>query len=863
MDQMAITHPVTQEEKKRNVCIAAGSTGFFLLLGLWGATQSVAADCEYSQLLGRYISCHGWHIYSPFMYLVWQVRLSEAIPDILAAAEIWLYGGVIIGFVAAVAYIKSTQPLITHGSARWASRKDIVKAGLTDNTGVILGLNPYTHKLMRDDGPTHVFLMAPTRSGKGVCVIIPTLLTWTHSVFVTDVKGENWEKSAGYRRTVMNQKCIKFAPLEADGSSARWNPLAEIRMKTIKEGSDVDTIAGMLVDPYGANKAGDYWPQAGKVLLKGAILHHLYWYEKEGRPLPNLTNILTFLSNIKEALPSMATEPHITVQEFMKDRNIFQECYGDAYITDFTPFNAAFKELFNEDVHITSLPQLKKLIASHPVRGGKEERCEKALAEAQAVYEAALKEAQDAEMEQQTVAEAVEEYNAAVAEAKAEADAAATEEEREEANRNVVELIKELELNEQESNKLARKAGQLAEKAEEAQQRFEDLQQKYGHADVAIDFAADPWISLLVHPKVRECAMSMLDKAQAEMSGVQSTVLTALNLYQDPIVQMNTSVSDFRVKDLLEPDQAVSFFLIIPPNDLHTLTPLVRLMVNMMFNKLIREMKDEHVKGCKRQRLLLLFDEFPQFGKFETVDKAMAVCASYGIKMCIVSQNIRQLNEAYGKNQSLMANCHTQVYFTPNLDGGETAEALSKQLGKTTIKSTSRNDGGGGMFKGSNTINAMARDLMTPDEVARFPFEREIVMTARNNPIYGEKLLYYKDKRFVRRSYSADHPYYPMPRISDIYTQIDSFARLHEVQRPEVEELNAAKQDVLEELEKRKEAMWSVSKPTGDQMSAKEQEDEARAKGAAPENKKAYAYDAEKGWYKPVDEAADPGKVAC
>ena len=82
---------------------------------------------------------------------------------------------------------------------------------------------------------------------------------------------------------------------------------------------------------------------------------------------------------------------------------------------------------------------------------------------------------------------------------------------------------------------------------------------------------------------------------------------------------------------------------------------------------------------------------------------------------------------------------------------------------------------------------------------------------------------------------------------------------LNEVQIAQISELY----EKLQELEKRKEAMWSVSKPTGDQMSAKEQEDEARAKGAAPENKKAYAYDAEKGWYKPADKATDPGKVAC
>ena len=635
MDQLTISNQPTREERIRNIKIVAGAVGVGLFIGLCAATQTVAAACEYDPLLGRCLIWDSWHIYSPFMFLVWEFKFSALIPEILSEAEIWLYGGAVIGFVGAAAYIRHSQPLITHGSARWATKKEIEKAGLTNNPGVVLGINPFTHKLLRDDGPTHIFLMAPTRSGKGICVIIPTLLTWTHSVFVTDVKGENWEKSAGFRQKVMHHKCIKFAPLESDGSSASWNPLAEIRMKTLWEGSDVEAIAGMMINPFGENKDGDYWPQAGKVLLKGAILHHLYWYEKENRNLPNITNILSFLSNIGEALPTMATYPHISATEFLKDKNIFQQCYGDDYITEFSPYNKAFAEIFEEDIHICSLAELKAQLKAHPIRDGKDRRRAEAIAAANKAAEEAVAEANDMEAEQQSYAESVEEYTHALEEAKEAVEAAETEEERQEAKDKVLALSNALAEDEQKSEQLARQAAALAEKADKLQREAAELEKRYGgeKAGKVIDFEDEPWCYLLVHPKVRECATSMLDKAQAEMSGVQSTVLTALNLYQDPVVQMNTSISDFRVKDLLDADQALSFYLVIPPNDLHTLTPLVRLLINMMFNRLIRDMIDEHVAGCKRQRLLLLLDEFAQFGKLETVDQAMAVCASYGIKM--------------------------------------------------------------------------------------------------------------------------------------------------------------------------------------------------------------------------------------
>lgn len=236
----------------------------FALLGMEAATISIANDCGYDSSLGCYLMLGDYHIYGFWNnYWLWSYsRIGSLIPDIIPRRDRWFYGFLLAGGLMSCVYIKNARRLITHGSAQWASAKDIEKADLTGNTGVILGINPYTHKLMRDDSSAHILLLAPTRSGKGVCVIIPTCLTWTNSIFVTEVKGENWIKSAGYRKKYMGQKCIKFEPLNNDGSSARWNPLSEIRMETPYEGSDVDTISGILVNPKGENKDGYYWPQA-------------------------------------------------------------------------------------------------------------------------------------------------------------------------------------------------------------------------------------------------------------------------------------------------------------------------------------------------------------------------------------------------------------------------------------------------------------------------------------------------------------------------------------------------------------------------------------------------------------------------
>mgnify|MGYP002526790907 CR=1 FL=1 len=133
----------------------------------------------------------------------------------------------------------------TYGSARWASRDEIARAGLLAGKGVVIG--QHGRRYLRHDGPEHVLCFAPTRSGKGVGLVVPTLLTWPHSAIVHDIKGENWQLTAGWRSRFSH--CLLFNP--TDPRSARYNPLLEVR-KGPDEVRDVQNIADILVDPDGA-----------------------------------------------------------------------------------------------------------------------------------------------------------------------------------------------------------------------------------------------------------------------------------------------------------------------------------------------------------------------------------------------------------------------------------------------------------------------------------------------------------------------------------------------------------------------------------------------------------------------------------
>ena len=130
----------------------------------------------------------------------------------------------------------------TYGSARWANPREIERAGLHRDRGVLLGR--LRGQYLRHHGPEHVMAFAPTRSDKGVGLVVPTLLSWTGSTIVHDIKGENWTLTAGWRSGFSH--CLLFNP--TDMRSARYNPLLEVR-RGANEVRDVQNIADILVDP--------------------------------------------------------------------------------------------------------------------------------------------------------------------------------------------------------------------------------------------------------------------------------------------------------------------------------------------------------------------------------------------------------------------------------------------------------------------------------------------------------------------------------------------------------------------------------------------------------------------------------------
>ena len=278
------------------------------LAGVWAATQWTAAALAYQHELGDpWFGLLGQPVYRPWDLFWWWFSFDAYAPRIFNTAGLIAVSGGFAAIVVAIAMSvwrgRERSNATTYGSARWAKRREIKRAGLLADNGVVLGR--FERNYLRHDGPEHVLCFAPTRSGKGVGLVIPTLLTWPRSAIVHDIKGENWELTAGFRSGF--NRILLFDP--TNPASSAYNPLLEVR-RGIWEVRDVQNVADVLVDPEGSLEKRNHWEKTSHGLLVGAILHVLY-----AEPDKTLAGVAAFLSNPKQkieaTLDAMMKTPHL------------------------------------------------------------------------------------------------------------------------------------------------------------------------------------------------------------------------------------------------------------------------------------------------------------------------------------------------------------------------------------------------------------------------------------------------------------------------------------------------------------------------------------------------------------------------
>ena len=196
----------------------------------------------------------------------------------------FMVAGFIIVMLPLILLLLPKQKRSLHGDAKFATLPEIRKMGLLNTNDTSLLIGKFQNQWLQYSGKQFLGLFAPTRSGKGVGIVIPNLLNYNQSVVVMDIKGENFDLTSGFR-SACGQQVFRFAPFEE--RTHRYNPLSYISNNPADQVSDILKLAFMLYpDPVSQGANGNFFEAQARALFLGLVLYLKNTKDENGNPLP-------------------------------------------------------------------------------------------------------------------------------------------------------------------------------------------------------------------------------------------------------------------------------------------------------------------------------------------------------------------------------------------------------------------------------------------------------------------------------------------------------------------------------------------------------------------------------------------------
>ncbi len=261
-----------------------------------------------------------WNLYIDYLRSLSDPQVAPYANRIKLAGYIG-FGLFFAGWLVVLYLMARQKKQSMHGDARFATTHDLAKSGMFKqaNNGVLVG--KFHGKLVRLPGQQFVILAAPTRSGKGVGVVIPNLLDYQETMVVLDIKQENYELTSGWRAS-QGHDIYLFNPFAEDRRTHRWNPLSYVSKDPAFRVSDLMSIAAMLY-PDGSDDQKFWVSQARNAFMAFSLFLCEKWEadEKKGLPLqlrekPTLGAIYRLSSgngtDLKPFYQTLAQQPYLS-----------------------------------------------------------------------------------------------------------------------------------------------------------------------------------------------------------------------------------------------------------------------------------------------------------------------------------------------------------------------------------------------------------------------------------------------------------------------------------------------------------------------------------------------------------------------
>jgi type IV secretion system protein VirD4 len=219
-------------------------------------------------LLGLDTHLLHWRSYVDYVHAIGLPQVQPYVGRIKLAGYVGFGAPLAAGLALLVPLLRAPRKAL-HGDARFANGTDLARRGLLrpQPDGIVIGR--FAGKLLRLGGQQSVMLAAPTRSGKGVGIVVPNLLEYRGSVVVLDIKQENFDLTSGWRAR-QGQAVYLFNPFAEDRRTHRWNPLTYVSADPAFRVSDLMAIAAMLY-PDGADEQKFWVSQARNTFLALAL----------------------------------------------------------------------------------------------------------------------------------------------------------------------------------------------------------------------------------------------------------------------------------------------------------------------------------------------------------------------------------------------------------------------------------------------------------------------------------------------------------------------------------------------------------------------------------------------------------------